>query len=146
MKSTEELVAELLAREAIRDLPVRYCDCVWRNDMKRLVNLFASDASFTVTGRKRNITTSGRPALLKMYKGAIGAASPRPYIHNHVVTLSSKDKGIGRCYVELRGAKRNFEWIGTGFYEDEYVRTTAGWKFASRKFTRAYTTPAAAQS
>ena len=33
MKNNDELLNELLDREAIRELPVRYCDCVWRNDM-----------------------------------------------------------------------------------------------------------------
>jgi hypothetical protein len=28
MKTTEELITELVDR-AIRDLPVRYCDCMW---------------------------------------------------------------------------------------------------------------------
>ena len=143
MASTDELVAELLAREAIRDLPVRYCDCVWRNDMKGLVNLFAENASFITQGRERSLTTTGRAALLEMYSKAIGEANPRPYIHNHVVDLKGKDRGVGRCYVELRGATRNFDWIGTGFYEDEYVKTPDGWKFASRRFTRAYTPPSA---
>ena len=32
MRAWEELVMELADREAIRDLPVRYCDCVWRGD------------------------------------------------------------------------------------------------------------------
>jgi hypothetical protein len=32
MKSTEELLTELADREAIRELPVRYCDCVWQGN------------------------------------------------------------------------------------------------------------------
>ena len=30
MKTTDELVRELADREAIRDLPIRYCDCLCR--------------------------------------------------------------------------------------------------------------------
>ena len=70
-----------------------------------------------------------------MYAGALGEVNPRPYIHNHVVDLKSKTTASGRCYVELRSAKKNFEWIGTGFYDDEYVKVDGKWKFASRKFT-----------
>ena len=44
MKSTDELVTELADREAIRDLPVRYCDCVWQNDLKTMVELFSGSA------------------------------------------------------------------------------------------------------
>ena len=136
MKSKDELVTELLDREAIRDLPVRYCDCVWRSDLKGLVELFAEDGIFTVKGRERSVTQKGRAELYKMYSEALGDLSPRPYIHNHVVDLTGPNRGAGRCYVELRSFKNNMEWIGSGYYEDEYVKTDAGWKFASRTFTR----------
>ena len=43
MKSTEELVTELADREAIRELPVRYCDCVWQNTLDAMIDLFAKD-------------------------------------------------------------------------------------------------------
>ena len=56
MKNNDELLSELLDREAIRELPVRYCDCVWRNDMAGIVKLFAEDGSFTVKGHKRTVT------------------------------------------------------------------------------------------
>ncbi len=136
MKSTDELVTELLDREAIRELPVRYCDCVWRNDLAGLVDLFAEDGVFTVKGRERSITQKGREALRRMYSEALGDLNPRPYIHNHVVDLAGSDRATGRCYVELRSLARNMEWIGSGYYEDEYVKVGGKWKFASRTFTR----------
>ena len=43
----EQQLAGLLAREAIRDLPLRYCDCVWRDDIDGIIDLFAGDGSFT---------------------------------------------------------------------------------------------------
>jgi hypothetical protein len=83
-----------------------------------------------------------------MYEQALGETSPRPYIHNHVVNLQSKTKATGRCYVELRSAKRDMEWIGTGFYDDDYVKVGEQWKFASRRFTsiRLSTPPAQSRS
>jgi hypothetical protein len=33
MKTTEQLVQELLDREAIRDLHKRYCNCLWTSDL-----------------------------------------------------------------------------------------------------------------
>ena len=36
---------------------------------------------------------------------------------------------------ELRSAARDMEWIGTGFYDNEYMKVGDQWKFASRRFT-----------
>jgi hypothetical protein len=134
MKSTEQLLGELLDREAIRELPVRYCDCVWRNDLDGLVGLFSENANFTFKGREREQTTTGHAALKKMYETALADATPRPYIHNHVVDLNGPSKASGRCYVELRSISRAMEWIGSGYYEDEYVKVGDSWKFGSRRF------------
>lgn len=136
MISKDELLTELADREAIRELPVRYCDCVWRGDLTGLVELFSEDGAFTVKGRERSVTQKGRAELRKMYSEALGDLSPRPYIHNHVVDLAGPSRATGRCYVELRSFKRNMEWIGSGYYEDEYVKTTEGWKFGARTFIR----------
>ncbi len=134
MKKIEDLVTELADREAIRELPVRYCDCVWQGNLDSMANLFAEDGIFIVKGHKREATTKGRAELRKMYEQALGESSPRPYIHNHVVDLKSPSKATGRCYVELRSAARDMEWIGTGYYDDEYVKVGESWKFASRRF------------
>ena len=122
METTDELVIELADREAIRELPVRYCDCVWQNDLKTMVELFVEDGAFVIKGQKREATTKGRAELRKTYEQALGETSPRPYIHKHVVNLQSNTRATGRCYVELRSAARNMEWIGTGFYDDEYLK------------------------
>ena len=81
-----------------------------------------------------------------MYEQALGETSPRPYIHNHVVNLQGKTKATGRCYVELRSAARDMEWIGTGFYDDEYIKVGDQWKFASRRFASIRLATAPAQS
>ena len=123
----------LLAREAIRDLPVRYCDCVWRDDIDGLANLFAENGSFTAVINGKDTVVSGRDKLAEFFQGAVGFM-PRPYIHNHVVELIGEAFGTGRCYLDLRSAKNNMDWLGAGYYEDEYVNTPDGWKFQSRRF------------
>ena len=70
-----------------------------------------------------------------MYEQAIGDLSLRPFIHNRVVDLHGKNKATGRCYVELRSVARKMERIGSGYYDDEYVKVHETWKFASRRFT-----------
>jgi hypothetical protein len=135
MKTVEETLAELVDREEIRDLPVRYCDCVWRGDVAGIVELFSVDGSFTVKTPDSESVNKGREALIKKYTEDLGKLEPRPYIHNHVVELGYYGRAIGRCYVELRTAARNMEWFGTGHYLDEYVKVGDHWKFASRYFT-----------
>ena len=59
-KSVEQLAGELADREGIRELPLKYCDCVWRNDMTGIVDLFANDGEFITKGFKREHRASGR--------------------------------------------------------------------------------------
>jgi ketosteroid isomerase-like protein len=133
MKTIDELVRELADREAIRDLPIRYCDCICRNDLEGLVSLFTEDGAFIVKDPENEVVTRGRTGLRKMYKNLIGDVHPKPYTHTHVVELHGANSATGRCYVELRSAKINMEWIGSGYYEDDYVKVRDEWKFASRR-------------
>jgi hypothetical protein len=138
-KSIEQLAGELADREGIRELPLKYCDCVWQNDMTGIVDLFARDGEFITKGFKREHRASGRDALLKLYNGLTqGELTPRPYIHNHVIDLAGSGRATGRCYVELRNFRKNMEWVGSGYYEDEYVKVGDDWKFKSRTFRTAY--------
>src|ERR1700733_8292912 len=82
MPGYEELLTELTDREAIRDLPVRYCDCVWQNALDAMIDLFAKDGQFISKGRKREFISKGHAELHKMYAGALGEVNPRPYIQS----------------------------------------------------------------
>ncbi len=104
----EHLVADLADREAIRELPQRYCDCVWRGDVAGIVNLYAEDGTFAIAGGGRDRTVTGRANLLKAYGEDLSTIKPRPYIHNHVIELKGAGRASGRCYVEVRDAARDF--------------------------------------
>jgi len=133
MKTTDQLVRELADREAIRDLPVRYCDCLCRNDLEGLVSLFTEDGAFAVKDPENEVVTRGRTELKKMYGKLVSDTLPRPYVHTHVIELRSGDSATGRCYVELRSAKLDIQWLGSGYYEDDYTKVGEEWKFASRR-------------
>jgi hypothetical protein len=45
-KSNEASIQEVIDREAIRTLPVRYCHCVWQKDVDGWANLFSEDGAF----------------------------------------------------------------------------------------------------
>ena len=78
MKTSDEILTELSDREAIRDLPVRYCDCVWQGTLEAMLDLFAKDAVFITKGRQREAVSRGRDELRKMYQKALGDFTPRP--------------------------------------------------------------------
>ena len=133
MAKTKKSIQDLLDREAIRDLPLRYCDCVWRDDINGLVKLFARDGEFTMEANGKKARAVGHTNLRKLYREGL-AMGPRPFIHNHVVELKKEDHAVGRCYLDLRSTKEKMNFIGAGYYQDDYVKEKGEWKFARREF------------
>ena len=131
---SDDRLTALLAREAIRDLPQRYCDCVWRDDIDGIVALFTPDGSFTAVIAGAEKTFSGHAGLRDLFVSGM-AIAPRPFIHNHVIDLRDAGSASGRCYLDLYSAKKNMESIGAGYYEDEYALDDGHWRFRSRRFT-----------
>lgn len=135
MTDQDQALRDLLDREAIRDLPLRYCDFVWHDDVDGIVSLFTDDGAFVVRmPGSDEMTAKGTPHLHEFYAGGLGM-QPRPYIHNHVVDLVDAEHATGRCYLDLRSAKNDMAWLGAGHYADEYRKVDGRWKFASRVFT-----------
>ncbi len=112
-KSIEAQVREMADREAIRDLPLKYCHYVWKKEVPAIVNLFTAD----------------------------GDLDPHPFIHNHVVELQGNDRATGTCYVEIRGTRDGKSMIAAGYYDDEYAKVSDEWKFRSRKVHMYYFVP-----
>ena len=134
MVTTDELVRELAAREAIRDLSARYCDCIWRNDLDGLVSLFTEDGTFGVEGLEVEAISRGRAQLRNVYEKAIAEMNPRLFIHSHVVDLLGGNRATGRCYAEVYSATLDTQLVGLAYYEDEYAKVGDKWKFASRRY------------
>ncbi len=132
--SDAQALQGLLDREAIRDLPLRYCDCVWRSDVPGIVDLFTRDGAFIINMPDGTQTSAkGSDDLLKFYSGGLDM-QPRPYIHNHVIELVDAERATGRCYLDLRSLKNDMGWLGAGYYNDEYRKEGGAWKFAERSF------------
>ncbi len=133
-KSTEAQVQEVIDREAIRTLPLRYCDCVWQKDLDGYVNLFTEDGAMS-TNDPSLPRAQGREGLRKMIGEGLDAMRPRPFIHNHVIELLGPDRAKGRCYVEVRLVRDGKKCLMTGWYSDEYAKVGEEWKFKSRQIT-----------
>ena len=135
MKTLEEMIRELADREAIRDLQVRYCDCLWRKDIEGLQGLIADDAVFVMKGSEVNAVSRGLAAIRKMHEKALAETTPRLSVHNQIVTLLGPNRAGATCVVEVRNLGVTMEWLGIGYFEDELVKQGDQWKFASRHHT-----------
>jgi ketosteroid isomerase-like protein len=133
-QSADPQVRDLLDREAIRTLPLRYCHCVWQKDVEGYVNLFTDDGWVSTTDPNLP-RAQGREGLRKMIEGAATDMKPRPFIHNHVLELLGPDRAKGTCYLEVRLFRDGKRWLMTGWYDDEYVKVGGEWKFKSRQTT-----------
>jgi len=134
----EAIVRELADKEAIRDLARRYAHLVWHKRTRELAELFAEDG-WMDTSLEDPIR--GRAALAEAFERLVGGdADFQPFVHNHVVDLAG-DRGTGTAYVDLRSIQDGRSMIGSGYYEDEYVRTAEGWKLQSRRLTLRFLVP-----
>ena len=132
--TSDEIVREVAAREAIRDLSALYCDCIWRKDVDGLVSLFTENGTFVVEGLEVEAISRGRAQLRKVYEKALDELDPRLFVHSQIIDLLGANRATGRCYVELFSAKYGMERVGLGYYEDEYAKIGDKWKFSSRRY------------
>jgi uncharacterized protein (TIGR02246 family) len=139
MSSTdlEATVRFLADTEAIRDLARRYAHCVWRKDASAAAQLFSEDGEMDTGDRP---VIQGRRALIEQYEETFRDATFQPFVHNHVIDLQG-DRATGTCYLDLRATLRSESMIGSGYYDDRYVRVDGAWKFKSRKLTMSYLVP-----
>lgn len=133
---TNTRLQELLDREAIRELPARYCHCVWQQDVPAIVNLFSEDGSIRMGSDQPPVR--GHAELRKMYEQALNDLAPRPFIHNHVIELQGPDRAIGTCYVEICGVRDSESIVAAGYYDDVYRKVDGAWRFQSRDVTLHY--------
>ncbi len=130
--SSAERVEEMADREAIRELPLRYCDAVWRQDADAVAELYTKDGAFDAgvgTGE-----VQGRDAIRQYLADTLPGGRPLPFIHNHVFDIEG-DRARGRCSVEIRMTVDGERRTGVGFYEDEYLRDAGRWRFRARRVT-----------
>jgi uncharacterized protein (TIGR02246 family) len=124
--------------EAIRDLARRYAHRVWRKDAAGCAALFIEDCEMDAGMGGRVI--KGREAMVKAYTPAFERSDLQPFVHNHVIQLGG-DEATGTVYLDLRATMDGKAMIGSGHYDDRYVRTPEGWRFASRKLTLRHLVP-----
>ena len=134
---TDAALRRLLDLEAIRDLACRYARCIWRKDADGAADLFAGDGVMDTGDRPPLV---GRDAIRDAYRAILPSSDLQPFVHNHVIDLDG-DRATGSCNLDLRVTRDGRSLIGSGSYEDRYVRVGDGWQFASRRLTMHFLVP-----
>ncbi len=135
MSDLEKAVQRLTDLEAIRDLARRYAHLVWQNKPLEAVDLFAEDGIVDM-GKDGGII-EGRENLRVIYSQKVGDMMLHPFVHNHLIELNG-DQATGIAYLDLRCTRDDQTLMGSGYYEDQYVREAGQWKFKCRKLNMCY--------
>ena len=132
-------VRALSDKEAIRDLARRYAHHVWQLEVGQLVDLFADDGEMDTS---LEAPIRGREALGAAFQRLVDddQADLQPFVHNHVIDLDG-DRASGTAYVDLRSVRDGRSMLGSGYYQDRYVRQGETWKFQSRSLTLRFFVP-----
>ena len=130
-------------REEIAELVALYADGVNRNDMEAWSTIWSEDANYSLMdGMKKK----GRDAIVALFvKVMESVESMVQLVHNGTIELDG-DSATGRWYVsEQQGLGEGKNFFVIGVYQDRYVRTSEGWKFAERHLDLLYREPRSAE-
>ena len=100
-------------------------------EYESLANLFATDGSMH---RPNGDPLTGYDAILQAYRSRPAGRVTRHVCSNIRITVHSADRARGITYAVVYSANGNEkaeERIGE--FEDEFVRTPEGWRFAVRR-------------
>ncbi|MDE0846954.1 MAG: nuclear transport factor 2 family protein [Actinomycetota bacterium] len=124
--------------DVIRNLVHCYCDAVCNDDRDALKELWAEDAIWNV-GRGPVV---GKTAIGKAVDTAMDLfESVNQMTFNGTADLK-EDSGVGRWYMcEFAKARSGKPLFYLGYYDDIYVKESAGWLFKSRQLTWLYQGP-----
>ncbi len=129
---------QLLIEDECRKLGVRYAQSIDLGDARRVAELFTEDGVWQTSTSTYTGAEEIRSAL-RAFQESTGVV--RHVITNQLVTLTSERRATGVSYFTLYAAQEGGDGkpasladqpIMVGVYEDEYVLTNAGWRFARR--------------
>jgi ketosteroid isomerase-like protein len=131
---------DLLDERAIEAVYERYCDIIDAKDFDRLTEIFTEDS----VGDYRNtngLIDQGVRTLIERLKRGMGQGSDCGPTHHNVFNFRifvSGDAAKGRAhfYAVHEGVNRcaGERYTCWGEYDDEWVRTPAGWRVSRRTY------------
>ena len=130
-------MSELQDRQEIMDLTIAY---TWALDMREfelLRDIFLPEATALLVDER-----IGVDSIIERVRSALEPLDASHHlIGNHQVTLDG-DRATCRCYLQAQhvrqGTQGGSNYIFAGRYEDNLVRTAAGWRIARRTLVRVW--------
>ena len=127
-------------KEAIRALRDSYHACINDSRYAEIADLFTGDAyvklGYLAEYRGRAAIDAGFHAMGERERFFI-----RQYIHSHRIFVNG-DEGTGHSYLQATYGRFGVSYLVAGRYDDWYVRTVDGWRFAEMVAELDYTVPA----
>ncbi len=121
---------------AIRALVARYADAVCRRDPAAWAATWAQDCRWDLGGGR---VTSGRSETLNLYLTAVAKYDWVGQVVTTGLVEVDGDRATGWWYlIEFNQRAQGDGTLHLGHYDDEYVRTQDGWRFASRTMHMIY--------
>jgi len=125
--------------EEIRALRIQYHNAMNEDRFEDLSQFFAEDAvlDFGVLGA----SGEGKETIDVILKSSgILLQFVKQFIHNHEIHVDG-DSGTGISFLESRTISSGKAYNVNGRYDDIYVRTEEGWRFAKMQLTLFYSLP-----
>ncbi|MFW0783508.1 nuclear transport factor 2 family protein [Gordonia sp. CPCC 206044] len=131
-------VAELVAKDEIRDLAMAYAWAVDDHDIDTVVGTFTADATFDVGGE----IACGHQEIRQSFVVSMGRFHTMLHTPDtHLVTIESDDRATGRASGHAELALRDTLMVTAYRYRDRYARVDGRWLFSERHVTFMYAVP-----
>ena len=126
---------ELSDRLEIVDLLHRYATGLDSRDWELLASVFTDDGVADYSSLELGVN-DGPDAIVDLCRNALSGLDATQHIISNEVIEIDGDRARSRCYFQaqhvFRGAPGGDNFIVAGTYEDELVRTQAGWRIERR--------------
>ena len=136
--SAEQSVQELSAKdfEKIKELYARYNQGSDFRDTELFLSAFAEDAVMTREGGDIVGMDGLRADRARRYQGETGDVGRRHINGSYLIIPTLAGADARTYYLLIEGTVRPPNVISSGYYEDKFVRTDAGWKIKHRTLYR----------
>jgi hypothetical protein len=126
------------ALEAIRQVKYRYFRYLDTKRFTELGQLLTEDV--TTSYQSGQLSHQGRPAVVAFLQESLGSGDIVSFHNGHhpEITLTGEATATGRWYLEDRVMvpSQDFDLVGTGLYQDEYVKVDGVWFISHTGYDR----------